>query len=44
MKEADNNITFLDLYEKIKDNIRDTEELLKIKEAYNYAFELHIGM
>ena len=33
MKEADNNITFLDLYEKIKDNIRDTEELLKIKEA-----------
>ncbi|MCI8670772.1 MAG: bifunctional (p)ppGpp synthetase/guanosine-3',5'-bis(diphosphate) 3'-pyrophosphohydrolase [Bacilli bacterium] len=44
MKEADNNITFLDLYEKIKDNIRDTEELLKIKEAYNYAFELHKGM
>ncbi len=44
MKEADNNITFLDLYEKIKDNIRDTEELLKIKEAYNYAIELHKGM
>ena len=44
MKVADNNITFLDLYEKIKDNIRDTEELLKIKEAYNYAFELHKGM
>ena len=37
-------ITFDELYEKIKLNIRDTEELLKIKEAYNFALEHHKGM
>ena len=37
-------ITFQELYEKIKLNIQDTEELLKIKEAYNFALEHHKGM
>lgn len=37
-------ITFEELYEKIKLNIQDTEELLKIKEAYKFALERHKGM
>jgi len=37
-------MTFEELYEKIKNNIKDTDELIKIKEAYNYALETHKGM
>ncbi len=36
-------ITFEELYTKIKENIQDTEELLKIKEAYQFAKEVHKG-
>lgn len=42
IKQVD--ITFEKLYERIKKNIKDTEELLKIKEAYLYALEKHQGM
>ena len=44
MKITEENITFEKLYEKIKSNIKDTEELLLIKEAYNFAFLCHQGM
>ena len=37
-------ITFEEVYERIKENIKDTEDLLKIKEAYNFAKEKHKGM
>ncbi len=37
-------ITFEKVYEKIKQNILDTNELLQIKEAYNYAKNKHAGM
>lgn len=44
MKTEEQLITFDELYEKIKANIKDTDELLKIKEAYHYAKEVHQGM
>ena len=44
MKETDDAITFEEVYEHIKDNIKDTNELLKIKEAYYFAKEKHQGM
>ena len=44
MKPEIDKITFEKVYEEIKDNIKDTEELLKIKEAYNFAKEKHKGM
>ena len=44
MKTEEEAITFEALYEKIKENIKDTDELLKIKEAYNFAKEKHKGM
>ncbi len=37
-------ITFQMVYEKIRQNILDTNELLQIKEAYNYAAKKHEGM
>ena len=37
-------ITFEIVYERIKENIKDTDELLKIKEAYQFALEKHKGM
>lgn len=42
--ETKEKITFDDLYEKIKTNINDTEDLLKIREAYLYASKVHEGM
>ena len=42
MKTEEEAITFEALYEKIKENIKDTDELLKIKEAYNFAKEKHL--
>ena len=44
MKTEAQLITFEELYEKIKLNIKDTDELLKIKEAYQYALTVHKGM
>lgn len=44
MNTKEDNITFEELYEKIKLNIQDTDELLKIKEAYQFALERHKGM
>ncbi len=44
MKEEIKNITFESVYEEIKNNIKDTEDLLTIKEAYNFAKEKHEGM
>lgn len=44
METKEEIITFEEVYEKIKLNIQDTEELLKIKEAYNFALEAHKGM
>ena len=44
MKTEDDAITFESVYEEIKENIKDTNELLKIKEAYNFAKEKHKGM
>lgn len=44
MDAKEENITFDSVYEKIKNNIKDTEELLKIKEAYQFALEKHKGM
>ena len=44
MKTEENSITFESVYEHIKENIKDTEELLKIKEAYYFAKEKHKGM
>ncbi len=44
MKQEEDAISFESVYEKIKDNIKDTEELLKIKEAYQFAKEKHKGM
>lgn len=43
MNTKEDIITFEELYEKIKLNIQDTEELLKIKEAYQFALEIHKG-
>ncbi|MCM1053539.1 MAG: RelA/SpoT family protein [Ruminococcus sp.] len=43
MKTEKTNITFDKLYEKIKNNINNTEDLLKIKEAYSYALKHHEG-
>ena len=40
MKAEEETITFESVYE----NIKDTEELLKIKEAYQFALEKHKGM
>ena len=40
----DDSITFEEVYQKIKENIKDTDELLKIKEAYEYAASKHKGM
>ena len=39
MKTEEDAITFESVYEEIKENIKDTNELLKIKEAYNFAKE-----
>ena len=44
MKPEEDAISFETVYERIKDNIKDTEELLKIKEAYQFASEKHKGM
>ena len=44
MKIKEESITFEELYEKIKLNIKDTDELLMIKEAYQFALERHEGM
>ena len=44
MKTEEDAITFESVYERIKGNIQDTEELLKIKEAYEFAKEKHQGM
>ncbi len=44
MKTDEEPITFEIVYERIKDNIKDTEELLKIKEAYFFALDKHQGM
>lgn len=41
--EENKTITFEELYKKIKLNIEDEEELLKIKEAYNFAYTCHKG-
>ncbi len=38
------SITFQEVYDEIKENIKDTDELLKIKEAYNFALAKHQGM
>lgn len=43
MKAEEETITFESVYENIKENIKDTEELLKIKEAYQFALEKHKG-
>ena len=42
--KKDDSITFESVYEKIKENIKDTDDLLKIKEAYQFALEKHKGM
>ena len=44
MNTKEEIITFDSVYEKIKSNIQDTEELMKIKEAYQFAFNAHKGM
>lgn len=44
METKEETITFPELYEKIKQNIQDTDELIKIKEAYQFALERHKGM
>ncbi len=44
MNEVSEAITFDDVYAQIKDNIKDTEELLKIKEAYYFALDKHKGL
>lgn len=44
METKEEIITFEEVYEKIKLNIQDTEELLKIKEAYKFALKQHQGM
>ena len=44
MKQEEDAITFESVYDEIKENIKDTDELLKIKEAYNFAKEKHKGM
>lgn len=41
MKDKYENIKVEDLFKKIKANIKDTEELKKIEEAYNFALEVH---
>ncbi len=38
------SITFTEVYDNIKNNIHDTTELLKIKEAYQFALKKHAGM
>lgn len=43
MKQKKETINFESLYERIKKNIPNTEELLKIKEAYKFASEIHAG-
>lgn len=43
MEVKDDIITFEELYEEVKDNIQNTEELLKIKEAYQFALDRHKG-
>lgn len=42
--KVEETITFEEVYNKIKENIKDTEDLLKIKEAYNFAYQKHKGM
>lgn len=41
--EENKTITFEELYKKIKLNIKDEEELLKIEDAYNFAYSCHKG-
>ncbi len=43
MEVKDDIITFEELYKEVKDNIQNTEELLKIKEAYQFALDRHKG-
>lgn len=43
MKIEKESITFDSLYNRIKKNIPNTEELLKIKEAYKFAEDVHKG-
>lgn len=43
MEEKKELITFQELFEKIKLNIKDKEELAKIEEAYKLAFKCHEG-
>ncbi len=43
MKQELKSITFNELYEKIKINIKDTDELALIKKAYNFALKKHEG-
>ena len=44
LSKMEDSITFEIVYEKIKKNILDTNDLLKIKEAYYYALDKHKGM
>lgn len=44
MKTEEEPISFETVYEEIKENIKDTDDLLKIKEAYHFALEKHKGM
>lgn len=44
MMEKKEPVTFENVYEKIKLNIKDTDELLKIKEAYEFALKAHKDM
>ena len=37
-------INFLELYDKIKLNIKNEEELAKIREAYDFAYQCHKEM
>lgn len=43
MKIEKETITFESLYKSIKNNIQNTEDLLKIKEAYKFAEKCHKG-
>lgn len=44
MKTEEEPISFETVYEETKENIKDTDDLLKIKEAYHFALEKHKGM
>ena len=42
--KTESSITFEEVYENIKNNIHSTDELNKIKEAYQFALNKHQGM